>query len=106
MTSFFAAFWSSGPGLRSQWDTLAHFLEKGAKQITNGGPNGGPNKRFSINVGYLLLCGCCCGSLGETGFWVFVLQHLVGARKVEYGFDIDFYGVKHTSHIWEQSLIV
>ena len=57
---------------------------------------------FSI---FVLLCGCCCGSLAETGFWVFVLQCLVGARKAEYGFDLSFYSAKRTSHIWEQSLI-
>ena len=37
------AFWISGPGLRSQWDALAHFLEIGVKKVTNGPPTGAPN---------------------------------------------------------------
>jgi hypothetical protein len=106
MNSFLVAFWSSGPGLRSQWATLAHFLEKGAKQVTNGGPTGAPNETFFSTFSiFVLLCGCCCGSLAETGFWAFVLQRLVGVRKAEYGFDLGFYCAKRTSHIWEQSLI-
>ena len=106
MRSFLVAFWSSGPGLRSQWDTLAHFLEKGAKNVANGSPTGAPNGTlFDTFSFFLLFCGCCCGSLAETGFWVFFLQRLVGVRKAEHVFDLGFYCVKHTSHIWEQSLI-
>ena len=105
MSFLLVSFWSSGPGLRSQWDTLAHFLEKGAKRITNGGPTGAPNKTFCNTFSIcFLLCGCCCGSLAETGFWVFVLQRLVGVRRAEYGFYLDFYCAS-TSYIWEQSLI-
>ena len=100
------AFWTSGPGLRSQWATLAHFLEKGVKKVTNGPPTGAPNGTvFGIVSIFSLFCGCYCGSLAETGFWVFVLQRLVGFRKAEYGFDLGFYCAKRTSHIWEQSLI-
>ena len=67
-------FWSSGPGLRSQWDTLAHFLEKGVKKVINERPAGVPNGTFCNTFSvFLLFCGCCCGSLAETGFWVFVL---------------------------------
>ena len=102
--SILMAFWSSGPGLRSQWDTLAHFLEKGVNKITNGGPTGAPNgtffNTFSICV---LLCGCCCGSLAETGFWVFVLQRLVGVRKAEYGCDLGFPCQTHITYLGAES---
>ena len=78
-------------GMRSQWETVAHFLEKGVKKITNGGPSGAPNGRFfNIFPIFVLFCGCCCGSLAQTGFWVFVLQRIVGDRKAEYGFDLGF----------------
>ena len=43
MGSFLVAFWTSGPDLRSQWGTLAHFLEKGVKKVTNGPPTEPPN---------------------------------------------------------------
>jgi len=100
------AFQSSGLGLRSQWDTLAHFLEKGVKKVTNGGPTGAPNATFFNTFSiFVLLCGCCWGGLAQTGFWVFVLQRIVGVRKAEYGFDLGFDCAKRTSHIWEQSLI-
>ena len=76
------------------------------KKVTNGGPTGAPRGTFFNTCSiFVLLCGCCCGSLAETGFWVFVLQRLVGVRKAEYGFDPGVYCVKRTSHIWEQSLI-
>ena len=104
--SILVAFWSSGPGLRSQWGTLAHFLEKGAKKVTNGRPTGAPNGTFfgTFSI-FLSFGGCYCGSLAETGFWVFFLRCFVGVRKAEYGFDHSFYCAKRTSHIWKQDRI-
>ena len=146
------AFWSSGPGLRSQWCTLAHFLEKCPKNVTNGSPRGtifltrGPyfdtrglyfgsfvdfRSRPAEPVGHfgslagkrnekghksksnwsskwdgfcicsiiLLLCGCYCGSLAETGFRAFFVTVCVGVRRAEYGFDHCFYCAKRTSYV-------
>ena len=100
------AFWISGPGLQSHWNTLAHFLEKGVKKVTNGPPTGAPNGTvFGIVSTFLLFCRHYCGSLAETGFWVFFLRCFVGVRKAEYGFDHSFYCAKRTSHVWKQDRI-
>ena len=57
--SILEAFGSSGPGLRSQWGTLAHFLEKDVKKVTNGGPTGAQNGTFfgTFSI-FLSFCGC------------------------------------------------
>ena len=52
--SILVAFWSSGRGLRGQWGTLAHFLEKGAKKVTNGSPTGAPNGTFFGTFSFFL----------------------------------------------------
>jgi len=76
------AFWTSGPGLRSQWGTLAHFLEKGVKKVTNVPPTGPPNGTvFGIVSIFLAFCGRYCGSLADSGFCFFCLRFLWESRK-------------------------
>ena len=80
------AFWISGPGLRSQWGTLADFLEKGVKKVTNGPPTGAPNGTvFGIVSTFLLFCRRFFGSLAETGLWVFSFRFLweSGKRNID-----------------------
>jgi len=90
-------------------EPVGHFGSLSGKKyekITNRSPTGNPNGTFfNTFTIFVLLCGCCWVSLAQAGFWVFVLQRVVGARKAEYGFDLGFYCAKHTPHIWEQSLI-
>ena len=81
MNSFLVAAWSSGPGLRSQWDTLAHFLEKNTKKSQIEVQLEIQMGRFSIHLRYLfyfvgvvgwawhrLVSGCSfCNVLWELG---------------------------------------
>ena len=98
--------WCSRPGLQTQWDTLAHFLEKGAKTVTNGSPARASNEIFfNTFLIFVMLCRCCCGSLVEIGFWVCFLQCRLGVRKAQYGFELSFYGAKRAPHICEQNAI-
>ena len=103
-------FFSSFLELRARpAEPVGHFGSlsgKRCEKVTNGSPIGVPSETFCNTFSlFVLLCGCCCGSLAGTGFWVFVLRRLVGGRKAEYGFELGFNCAKRTSHIWEQSLI-
>ena len=96
-------FWSSGPGLRSQWDTLAHFLEKVRKMSQMEIQLELQMERFSIHFRYLfyfvgvvagawrrLVSGCSfCNVLWEFGkrnmdltsfFMVPNAHHIFGSR--------------------------
>ena len=64
-----APLWYPWAPFGHHWGTLAHFLEKCVKNVTNGPPNGTVFGTFSI---FLLFCRRYCGSSAETGFWVFV----------------------------------
>ena len=52
------------------------------KKATNGPPTGAPNGTvFSIVSIFLLFCRRYCGSLAETGFWVFLFRFLWESGK-------------------------
>ncbi len=100
-----APWWYLWAPLGHPWGTLAHFLEKGIKKVTNGLPTGPPNGTVfgAFSIFLLFCCGCYGGSLEDTCFWVFFLRCFLGFREAEYGFDHSFYCAKRTSHIWEQT---
>jgi len=94
------AFWISGPGLRGQWDALAHLLEKGVKKITNGPPTGAPNGTVFGRVSiFLLLCRRYCGSLAKTGSWLFFSRFVweSGKRNMDL---TSVFTVPNTHHIF------
>ncbi len=98
-----APLWYPWAPFGHPWSTLAHFLEKGGKQITNGRPTGAPNGTFFNIFLYLfyfmgvvagawrrLVSGCSfCNVLWEVGkrnmaltsvFTVPNAHHIFGSR--------------------------
>ena len=79
------ALWTSGPGLRSQWSTLTHFLENEAKQFTNRSPTGAPNGTVSVYVQSFYYCvGVIAGAWRRLVSECFLLRFVCesGERKL------------------------